>query len=77
MVRVKHKGEVKVEAEQVAITKSTHITGKLIIASNVLLTGEIIVEGPFVITGNVAIAKGAHVEADEIVHNGELETPED
>ena len=63
-------------ADGVVVTKSTHIEGRLIIRGNVVLAGEIIIEGPLIITGNVAVAKGAHVEVDEIVHNGDLDTPE-
>jgi len=78
MARVNHEGDVKVEAEQVTVTKSTHITGSLEIKGNVLVKGELVITGPLVITGKVTIAAGGQVDVDgPIVHNGEIETPED
>ena len=71
--RTPHKGDVRVTGQAVQLSE-TEIKGRLIIKGNVLLTGEIIVEGPLIITGRMTVAKGARVEADEIIHNGELET---
>ena len=75
MGREKHTGDIVVNAAQVALTKSTHITGSMEIKGDVLITGELVVDGgPLIITGKVTVARGAVIEVEgSIVHNGAVE----